>query len=130
MGFMHRYWTSALLYNLLSVHYLIILYVKKIDLNTSGTFLLWPVNFITVYIWGYLNIVLNLRIETSDSRLELFSCLPEWYTCAAWKNKWSRLSFVSRTSIWSWCCSDPWMVNKIGLMHCSYRVSLVSHCMF
>lgn len=37
------------------------------DLNTLGIFTLWPINFITGYIRGYLNIVLNLRIETFDS---------------------------------------------------------------
>lgn len=67
---------SALLYNSLSLHYLVILDVKQIDLNTLGIFILWPVNFITGYIRGCLNAVLNLRIEIFDSRPELFSCLP------------------------------------------------------
>lgn len=108
-----QYWKSALLYNSLSVHYLVIIYAKQIDLNTLGIFIPWPVNFLTGYIWSYLNIVLHLRIEASGSRPELFSCLPRWYTCVAWRKKWLCLSSVSETGTRSWCCSDLWMLNRI-----------------
>lgn len=108
-----QYWTSALLYNSLSVLYLVIIYAKRIDLNTLGIFIPWPVNIITGYIQSYLNTVLHLRIETSDSRPELFSCLPNWYTCAACRKKWLCLSFVSEIGMRSWCCSDLWMLNRI-----------------